>query len=121
MKRRGRPEGKFTLDLGEANPKQDLFYKSRTLYTAYGGAKGGGKTHAVRTKAVGGAIRWPGIRILIMRRAYPELQQNHIEPITKLVPTEIASYSDAAFKAKYKHHKTNVRRGHVSKEPRRAD
>jgi hypothetical protein len=40
---------------------------SRTLYTAYGGARGGGKTHAVRVKAVGGAVRWPGIRILILR------------------------------------------------------
>ncbi len=47
------------LDLGESNPKQELFYQSRALYTAYGGAKGGGKTHAVRTKAVGGAVRWP--------------------------------------------------------------
>ncbi len=85
----------ITLELGEPNPKQELFYQSRTLYTAYGGAKGGGKTHAVRTKAVGGAIRWPGIRILILRRTYPELQQNHIEPILKLVPQEVASYNSA--------------------------
>lgn len=40
-------------DPGEANQKQKLFYLSRTTYTAYGGAKGGGKTHAVRIKAVG--------------------------------------------------------------------
>ncbi len=83
----------IVLDLGESNPKQELFYQSRTLYTAYGGAKGGGKTHAVRTKAVGGAVRWPGIRILIIRRTYPELQQNHIEPILRLVPQEIAAYN----------------------------
>lgn len=85
--------GTIVLDLGESNPKQELFYQSRTLFTAYGGAKGGGKTHAIRIKAVGGAVRWPGIRILIMRRAYPELQQNHIEPVIRLVPSEIASYN----------------------------
>ncbi|UOO38251.1 phage terminase large subunit [Oscillospiraceae bacterium CM] len=85
--------GEIVVNLGEANPKQLLFYKSRTLYTAYGGAKGGGKTHAIRIKAVGGAIRWPGIRILIIRRTYPELQQNHIEPILKLVPSELATYN----------------------------
>lgn len=85
-------EKTIVLDLGEANPKQELFYQSRTLYTAYGGAKGGGKTHAIRTKAVGGAIQWPGIRILIVRRSYPELQQNHIEPILKLITPEIATY-----------------------------
>ena len=83
---------KITLDLGLANKKQQLFYKSRALYTAYGGAKGGGKTHAVRTKAVGGALRWQGIRILILRRTYPELQANHIEPVIKMVPPELGNY-----------------------------
>jgi phage terminase large subunit len=86
-------KGMLVLDLGTANPKQAQFYESRTLYTAYGGAKGGGKTHAVRIKAVGGALRWPGIRILIVRRTYPELQQNHIEPALKLVPPEVATYN----------------------------
>ena len=83
----------ITLNLGELNPKQELFCQSRTLYTAYGGARGGGKTHAVLIQAVGGAVRWPGIKILIVRRTYPELQSNHIEPIIKLVPQEIASYN----------------------------
>ena len=50
------PQQNIAWNPGEANPKQMLFYQSRTLYTAYGGAKGGGKTHAVRIKAVGGAI-----------------------------------------------------------------
>ena len=36
-------------DAGEANPKQLEFYKARTPFVAYGGAKGGGKTHAIRT------------------------------------------------------------------------
>ena len=78
---------------GEANPKQKLFYRSRSLYTAYGGAKGGGKTHAVRTKAIGGALLNPGIRILIMRCTYPELEENHIRPIVKMLPPEVGSYN----------------------------
>ena len=83
------------LDFGEANPKQAQFYASRTLYTAYGGARGGGKTHAVRIKAVGGALKFPGIKILIVRRIYPELQANHIDPILKMVPQTMASYNGA--------------------------
>jgi phage terminase large subunit len=79
--------------LGVLTAKQQLFVESRTLYTAYGGARGGGKTHAVRYKAVGGAIRYEGIRILIIRRTYPELQQNHIEPIQKMVPQQLAKYN----------------------------
>ncbi len=87
--------GKYNIevDLGELLPKQKEFCRSRTLYTAFGGARGGGKTHAVRWKAVVGALRYEGIRILIIRRTYPELQQNHIEPIIKMVPQQIASYN----------------------------
>ena len=80
-------------DPGVANPKQKLFFKSRALYTAYGGAKGGGKTWAVRTKAVGGALTNEGIKILIMRRTYNELEENHIRPIIKMVPQALASYN----------------------------
>ena len=35
---------------------------------------------------LGGALRWPGIRILILRRTYPELRGNHIEPVRAMVP-----------------------------------
>ncbi len=83
----------LNLDLGEANIKQRLFYLSKTLYTAYGGARGGGKSHAVRVKALGGALKNPGIRILIVRRTYPELQNSIIEPLLKLAPNELCSYS----------------------------
>ena len=81
------------LDFGEPNPKQVQFFMSRKMFTAYGGAKGGGKTWAVRVKAVGMALTHEGIRILIMRRTYPELQENHISPIIKMVPPELASYN----------------------------
>ena len=81
-----RKGGSATVDLGTLNPKQERFYNSTAKYTAYGGARGGGKTHAVRVKAVAGALRYPGIRILIIRRTYSELQHNHIEPILKMIP-----------------------------------
>lgn len=81
------------ISLGRANPKQAKFFESRTLYTAYGGARGGGKSWAVRVKAVGGALKWPGIRILIVRRTYPELEQNHIIPVKRMVPPEAGTYS----------------------------
>lgn len=83
-------------DPGRANPKQLEFFMARTPFTAYGGAKGGGKTWAVRTKAVGGAIMNPNIRILIMRRTYPELEENHIRPILRSTAKEIASYNATA-------------------------
>ena len=60
--------GTVSVDLGDLNPKQKLFCQARTRYVAYGGARGGGKTHVLRVKAFGGALTYPGIRILIVRR-----------------------------------------------------
>lgn len=67
------------LQIPEPNEKQKLFLSAKQKYIAYGGARGGGKSWSVRTKATLLACRYPGIRILIMRRTYPELQANHIE------------------------------------------
>lgn len=67
------------------NPKQREFFLSRSRYTAYGGARAGGKSWAVRMKALLGALFNPGIRILIMRRTYPELEATMIQPMTGLV------------------------------------
>lgn len=67
------------LQIPEPNEKQKLFLSAKQKYIAYGGARGGGKSWSVRTKATLLACRYPGIRILIMRRTYPELQVNHIE------------------------------------------
>ncbi|MCC8047884.1 MAG: phage terminase large subunit [Oscillospiraceae bacterium] len=106
-------EGEITLDLGRANPKQALFYASRTLYTAYGGARGGGKTHALRIKAVSGALTWAGIRILVLRRTYPELQSGHIKPIVRLVPPELGRYNTTQ-RTMYFVNGSTIRFGHFS-------
>ena len=71
-----------TLDLGRAQPKQTLFLRDKHRHIAYGGARGGGKSWAVRTKAKLLAFRYPGIKILIVRKTYKELQNNHIEQLT---------------------------------------
>ena len=65
------------------NEKQAAFFKARNRFVAYGGARGGGKSWAVRQKAKLLALYYPGIRILIMRRTFPELKENHILPLQK--------------------------------------
>ena len=43
---------------------------------------------------MGGALQYPGIKILIMRAHYPELEQNHINPIKSLVaPLGVTTYN----------------------------
>ena len=64
---------KIKLDFGTVNPKQAEFFKSKALYTAYGGARGGGKSWAVQRLGTLGAVKYPGIKILIVRRQYSDL------------------------------------------------
>jgi len=82
----------ITFHTGDLNPKQVAFCRSRAPFTAYGGARGGGKTHVLRIKAVLGALRYDGIRILIVRREYPELEQSIILPLKKMTKN-LADYN----------------------------
>ena len=73
------------LILPEPSEKQKLFLRDRHKYIGYGGARGGGKSWAVRIKAVLLCLRYPGIKIMIVRKTYPELQENHIAPLCELL------------------------------------
>lgn len=86
-------DGEIVLCLGTPNPKQMRFCLSRARYTAYGGARGGGKSHILRIKAVGGALRYPGIKILILRRSFTDLERTLIDPLVALVPPELGAYN----------------------------
>ncbi len=68
---------------GVPNEKQRLFFESRARYTAYGGARGGGKSWALRRKLIGLCLRYPGIHCLLVRRSYPELKTNHVLPMLR--------------------------------------
>jgi hypothetical protein len=90
------------LIIQRPNEKQQLFFKAREKYVAYGGARGGGKSWAVRIKAVLLCEKFPGIKVMIIRKTYPELQENHIIPLCEMLHTSdedkdkrLASYNDA--------------------------
>lgn len=73
------------LVLGTPNAKQQEFLRSKVRYTSYGGARGGGKSWSVRFKSVLLALNYAGITILVLRRTYPELLQNHILPLNAIL------------------------------------
>ena len=62
---------------GEPSKKQQKFFESTKRFVGYGGAKFGGKSHGVRTKATVLAYEYPGIQMLVVRRTLPELYENH--------------------------------------------
>ena len=72
---------KKQLVLQEPNERQKLFLSSHAKHIGYGGARGGGKSWAVRDKAKRLCLRFPGIKVLIVRRTYPELVNNHINQL----------------------------------------
>jgi hypothetical protein len=87
------------------NPKQAIFMRDKHRHVGYGGARGGGKSWAIRTKADLLANRYNGIRICIVRRTYPELEENHIVPMkTQLFGR--ATYNKQEKKFKFKNGST---------------
>ena len=72
---------KTRLIKGSPNERQKLFFASRARYTAYGGARGGGKSWALRRKLVGLCLCYEGIHCLLVRRSFGELKSNHIRPL----------------------------------------
>lgn len=58
----------------------------------FGGARGGGKTWFALAMAVLVALQFSGIRIVIIRKSYPELQASFIQNLIAFYPDEIFGY-----------------------------
>ncbi|HEX3026406.1 MAG TPA: phage terminase large subunit [Clostridia bacterium] len=68
---------------GRPSLRQSQFLRARTKYVAYGGARGGGKSWALRRKCLILAFSFPGVRILLLRRTLQELRENHTIPLKR--------------------------------------
>lgn len=75
----------MNFDIPKLYPKQEEFCKSKAKYICYGGARGGGKSYVLRVKAILLALNYPGVQILLLRRTYGELLENHIIPLQKML------------------------------------
>src|SRR6056297_2181155 len=58
----------------------------------YGGARGGGKTHLIRGGGMLSATQFPGIRIVIVRKHYGELEEGIVDLLQEEYPPEIFKY-----------------------------
>jgi hypothetical protein len=58
------------------NCPQELFHAATEYDVLYGGAAGGGKTVGLVMEAIRAAVRYPGIRVLMLRRSYDELAES---------------------------------------------
>ena len=88
----------YKLKIPPPSEKQKRFFLSKARFVGYGGARGGGKSWAMRTKLVLLCFRYAGLKCLLLRRTLPELKENHLNPLLALLG-ESASYkaSDRVF------------------------
>ena len=66
---------------GAPQPAQIPFFESTARHICYGGARGGGKSWAMRRKFVLLALNYAGLKLLLLRRTLAELEGNHIFPL----------------------------------------
>ena len=76
----------------QPSEKQWKFLTDTHRHVAYGGARGGGKSWAVDVKAMALALKYAGIKILLVRRTLGELKKNHVGPLLKML-NGIARYN----------------------------
>lgn len=107
---------RITIKVPQPNPKQIRFLRDTRKYLAFGGARGGGKSWAVREQALEMALRYAGIRILIVRRTFPELRDNHIVPLCAVIKPEFARYNDSYKEITFRNGST-IKFGYCESEP----
>ena len=89
----------MVLKLPTPSPKQELFLTDEHSNVAFGGARGGGKSFAIRLKAIILCLMYSGIKVMIVRKTFPELTANHIKPLKELLMCgqkgAVAKYNDS--------------------------
>lgn len=80
----------------EVSEKQKLFMDATDVdEVLFGGAAGGGKSYVQVLDNLVYAINYPGIKQLILRRTYPELEKSLIRTALGLYPKEIYRYNSS--------------------------
>lgn len=70
----------------QPSPRQKEFHENPARYRLYGGAAGGGKSHALRMESYMRCLQVPGYRVLLLRRTLPELKSTHIREMVAELP-----------------------------------
>lgn len=102
------------LIMGSPQPKQLEFETSRARHICYGGARGGGKSWAMRDKLKKLALYYPKLNILLLRRTLPELEENHINQLL-IELAGVAKYNSQKHVFKFPN-KSRIKLGYCAQE-----
>ena len=63
---------------------RQLFHEATEDEVLYAGGRGGGKTRALVMEGVRLAVHYPGVRVLVIRRSYPQLKATVVGELAKV-------------------------------------
>ena len=89
-------------DFYVAQSKQLHFHQATADEVLYGGAAGGGKSYSIIWDAVAKALSHKDLRIVILRRTYPELEKSIIFEFLGHVPNQLFDYNKQNKRATFK-------------------
>ena len=75
-------------------PRQRLLHETPAVQILYGGAAGGGKSHALRWDGIAFALQNPGMQGYLFRRTWPELDDNHIRRLRVELPRQLGVFNE---------------------------
>ncbi len=82
--------------------KQQKFINATEDEVLYGGAAGGGKSYGQIIDAFLCSIKYPGIKQLILRTSFPELERSLIMTALKVIPRALYHYNSTKHKMTFK-------------------
>lgn len=74
-------------------PKQLEFANTFAKFRVFGGAKGGGKSYAMRAECARQCLSAPKIRGLALRRTLPEIEENMVNPMKNELPQDLYKHN----------------------------
>ena len=82
--------------------RQRVFHASEADEALYGGAAGGGKSHAICWDAFMRCMKYPGTHAYLFRRTYPELEMTLVKTMLSIVPAQLGKYTAGTHEMKFK-------------------
>jgi phage terminase large subunit len=108
-----RDPGEAPRDLYKALEKQDLLHACQVPNIWYGGAAGGGKSHGLRWHGYINCMRRKGIKVLLLRRQFTELETTHILEIPTEIPADVGTYHGTLHRLTFKSTGSFIQFGHA--------